>query len=257
VEAKDLDRLKLTLAFDGAKFSGWQSQPNHNGIQDHLLEGFARLLRNEDSLQFAVKIEGAGRTDAGVHALGQVAHVDVPKGRLSLQAWRSALNANLPHEIRIMECRTVPSSFHAQQSAKGKVYRYRIWNAAILPPLELGRAWQVGNPLSIGALRSAVALAQGTHDFASFAANRGKPENSTVRSLRRVKVKKRGSLVILEFEGTGFLYRMVRLLTGSLVEIGRGRKDETWFKSLLDKPGNPKTNYLAPAHGLYLAKVIY
>ncbi len=252
-----LERLKLIVAFDGRNFSGWQSQPNRNGIQDHLIAAFDRILGQRSAATSGVKVHGAGRTDAGVHALAQVAHADVPVGRLTSTAWRNSLNAVLSPEIRIIGVRPVPFSFHAQHSAEGKVYRYRIWVGQVLPPLELGRAWHVPQPMSLEALLAAAALLEGTHDFASFAANRGHPEKSTVRTLFRVKIRKRGSLLWLEFAGTGFLYRMVRMLTGSLIQVSCGRSGQEWFKDLFENPGKRKTNYLAPAHGLYLVRVIY
>ncbi len=252
-----LERLKLTVAFDGRPFSGWQSQPNRNGIQDHLIAAVTRILGQTLTPTAAIKVHGAGRTDAGVHALAQVAHVDVPRGRFTPIAWRISLNALLPPEIRILRVSPVPFSFHAQHSVEGKVYRYRIWVGQVLPPLELGRAWHVPQPMSFETLQAAAALAEGTHDFASFAANRGSPEKSTVRTLFRIKIRKRGPLLGLEFAGTGFLYRMVRMLTGSLIQVSCGRSSQGWFKGLFENPGKQKTNYLAPACGLYLARVIY
>jgi tRNA pseudouridine38-40 synthase len=253
----DLERLRLTVAFDGKPFSGWQSQPNRNGVQDHLISAFTRLLEKNAEGPPQIKLYGAGRTDAGVHALGQVAHVDVPKARFAVTVWRSALNAVLPAEIRVLSCRVVPFSFHAQHSAKAKVYQYRIWTGEVLSPLELGRAWHIPRPLSLDRLRASSSVLEGTHDFASFAANRGKVEESTVRTLVRVNIRKRGSLLALEFGGSGFLYRMVRMLTGSLIQVGLARRDLAWLKGLLENPGGPKTTHTAPAHGLYLVRVLY
>lgn len=247
----ETDRLKLTIAYDGRPFSGWQSQRNRNGVQDHLARALTRILESP------VKVLGAGRTDAGVHALGQVAHVDVPKAKFQSSTWIAALNSYLPGQIRILKCVKVSPQFHAQYAATGKVYRYRIWNESVLHPLEIGRAWHVAKPLAVETLRAASLCVVGQHDFASFAANRGKPEKSTVRTILGISVRWRQSLLTLEFRGDGFLYRMVRMLTGSLVQVALGREDLAWMEGLIRQPGMHKTNHTAPAEGLYLVKVLY
>jgi tRNA pseudouridine38-40 synthase len=203
------------------------------------------------------KVHGAGRTDAGVHALAQTAHVDVPAKRLPTATWRVALNANLPSGIRIVACRQVSAEFHARFSATGKIYRYRIWNTETFHPLEVGRAWHVPQRLELDQLKSYALLLCGRHDFASFAANRGVPPETTVRNLQEINVRRQGSLVTLKFTGDGFLYRMVRMLTGSLVQVALGRKDENWLQRLLERPGQEKTHHTAPAEGLYLVRVLY
>ncbi|MFZ0506141.1 MAG: tRNA pseudouridine(38-40) synthase TruA [Chthoniobacterales bacterium] len=245
------DRLHLTIAYDGIPFAGWQSQPNRNGVQDHLEAALAKILDRP------ARVHGAGRTDAGVHALAQAAHVDVPAKRFPTSTWRVALNANLPSSIRIVACRRVSREFHARFSAKGKVYRYRIWNTETFHPLEVGRAWHVPQRLAVDDLMTYAGQFRGQRDFASFAANRGVPPETTVRNLQDIKVRRQGSLVTLEFTGDGFLYRMVRMITGSLVQMALGRKDGDWLKELLEKPGKKKTNHTAPAEGLYLVRVLY
>jgi tRNA pseudouridine38-40 synthase len=245
------ERLRLTIAYDGREFAGWQSQPNRNAIQDHIEAALVKILDR------AARVHGAGRTDAGVHALAQVAHVDVPAKRLPTATWRVALNANLPSGIRIIACRQVPGEFHARFSAKGKVYRYRIWNAETFHPLEVGRAWHVPQRLDVAKLDAYAAFFRGEHDFASFAANRGTPPETTVRNLQRIQVRRQGALVTLELSGNGFLYRMVRMITGSLVQVALGRRDPDWVKELLREPGKEKTHHTAPAEGLYLVRVRY
>src|SRR3954453_1385723 len=145
-------RLKVIVAYDGAPFAGWQSQPNGNTIQDHLERAFIAVTGEPR------RVHGAGRTDAGVHALAQCAHVELRERTLPAAQWPHALNASLPASIRVLSCRYVPASFHARFSAKGKVYRYRIWNDAILPPLELKRAWRVHSPISFELLSMAARL---------------------------------------------------------------------------------------------------
>ena len=245
------ERLHLTIAYDGRTYAGWQSQPNRNAVQDHIEAALAKILDRP------ARVHGAGRTDAGVHALAQAAHVDVPAKRLPTATWRVALNANLPSGIRITACRRVPEEFHARFSARGKVYLYRIWNTEIFHPLEVGRSWHVPQRLDADDLIIYAGLFCGQHDFASFAANRGTPPETTVRNLQKIQVRRQGTLVALEFTGDGFLYRMVRMITGSLVQVGLGRKDSDWLKELLRVPGKEKTHHTAPAEGLYLVRVLY
>ena len=246
-------RLKLIVAFDGAPFSGWQSQANDNGIQDHLERAIKQICSEP------VRVHGAGRTDAGVHALAQCAHVDLPARRYRPERWRSALNGILPPAIRIVKCQVVPESFHARFSAKGKIYRYRIWNDEVLPPLENGRVWHVRDPLDGDAIKSAARLFIGRHDFASFAANRGAPVGDTMRSVRRIRVVWRGRSLSMEFEADGFLYKMVRLMVGVLVEVGSGKGSAGEIQSRLAHPkrGFPHARNVAPAAGLILVRVRY
>jgi tRNA pseudouridine38-40 synthase len=245
------ERLKLTVAYDGRPFCGWQSQPNQNGIQDHLRRAFSRIV------SAPVKLHGAGRTDSGVHALGQVAHVDVSRGKMSPATWTAAANAHLPAEIRVIRCQPASADFHAQYSAIGKVYRYRIWHAPVFHPMEVGRSWHVPEPLDFDILRAASDRLTGTHDFASFAANRGKASETTTRTIHQIRVLHRKELVSLEFDGDGFLYRMVRMLTGTIIRVASRRADLSWIAELLEDPGKTKTNCTAPAAGLYLVRVKY
>jgi tRNA pseudouridine38-40 synthase len=246
-------RLKLIVAYDGAPFSGWQSQRNRNGIQDHLEKAFAQICSEP------VRVHGAGRTDAGVHALAQCAHADLPARRYGPERWRSALNGVLPSSIRIMRCRFVADSFHARFSAKGKVYQYRIWNDEVLPPLENGRVWHVREPLDQARIQAAAKLFAGRHDFASFAANRGAPVADTTRTMKKVRVVIRGASLVIEFESEGFLYKMVRLIAGALVETGLGKASTDDIQSRLDhpKPASSHARNVAPAAGLILVRVRY
>jgi tRNA pseudouridine38-40 synthase len=246
-------RLKFIVAYDGGSFAGWQSQANGNGIQDHLEAAFARICSAR------LRVHGAGRTDAGVHALAQCAHVDLPARRYGTDRWVSALNGVLPPTIRIMRCQFVSDLFHARFSAKGKMYRYRIWNADVLPPLENGRAWHVRNPLDRAAMTAAANEFLGKHDFASFAANRGAPVNDTVRTIRSISVRHAGPRISIEVEGDGFLYKMVRLMVGTLVRIGFEMARPNEIRSRLASPrrGNRQARNAAPADGLFLVRVRY
>ena len=246
-------RLKLIVAYDGAPFAGWQSQRNGNGIQDQLERAIAQICSKP------VRVHGAGRTDAGVHALAQCAHVDLPARRYGEKRWRSALNGVLPPTIRIMQCKFAAQSFHARFSAEGKLYRYRIWNGEVLLPLENGRAWHVRDPIDRTALAAAAALFVGRHDFASFAANRGAPVDDTTRTLRAVRVRHSGLLLAIEFEADGFLYKMARLMAGALVEVGLGKASREEIRSRLHHPTQrfPHARNVAPAAGLFLVRVRY
>jgi tRNA pseudouridine38-40 synthase len=246
-------RLKLIISYDGASFSGWQSQAGGNGIQDHVEKAFARICSKP------VRVHGAGRTDAGVHAIAQCAHVDLPARRYSPERWVSALNGILPPAIRIMRCGFVSEKFHARFSAKGKIYRYRIWNADVLPPFENGRAWHVKNRIDAKAIGSAARHFVGTHDFASFAANRGTPETDTVRIIHAVRVRRAGSTISIQVEGNGFLYKMVRMIVGTLVRIGLGMASDDEITARLKTPRkvNLRGRNAAPADGLYLVRVRY
>jgi tRNA pseudouridine38-40 synthase len=243
-------RLKLIVAYDGAPFAGWQSQCHRNTVQDRLERAFEHIAGE------AVRVHGAGRTDSGVHALAQCAHVDVLKS-LPSDRWITALNALLPSAIRVLRCRYVSKGFHARLSAKGKIYRYRIWNASVLPPFEYRRAWHLTNPLDLHILKSAAKHFVGTHDFVAFAANRGEPESSTIRKVNSVRVRQKGPCITIEFDGDGFLYKMVRLMVGGLVKcaLGKLRTEEIASRLHCSKAGF--TRLAAPAEGLYLVRVRY
>src|ERR1700730_13193380 len=184
-------RLKLIIAYDGAAFAGWQSQKHRHTVQDEL----ERALEKIGGIK--VRVHGAGRTDAGVHALAQCAHVDLPDRRLPPERWMHALNSVLPRTVRVLRCRFVSQSFHARFSATGKLYRYRIWAAPVLPPLELTRAWHIFGPLDVDLLKAAPQRFVGKHDFAAFAANRGKKKEDTVRTIRPVDVRKNGPQIAI------------------------------------------------------------
>jgi tRNA pseudouridine38-40 synthase len=252
--AEAQERLKLTIAYDGRPFSGWQSQADANGVQDHIEAAFLSVGG------IRLRIHGSGRTDAGVHATGQVAHVDVPRGRLAPATWQAALNANLPPGIRIIRASHVrggDDGFHARFSATGKRYIYRIWNASYMHPLEIGRAWHVPRALDRGILCQAASRLVGRHDFARFTANRGQKETDTVRTIHRMDIRTRGPLITLTVEGDGFLYKMVRLITGTIVRIAEGRAPLSFIHDLLSPHIRARTHFMAVAEGLYLNRVLY
>ena len=253
-------RLKLTLAYDGRPFAGWQSQRGRATVQD-TVEAAVTLLGGPPPGGGPTRVHGSGRTDTGVHALGQVAHFDPPAGtRLGEAEWHRALNAVLPPTIRVMRCESVRPDFHARFDATGKIYRYRLWHGEVLPPLEYGLAWHLHGCLSESLLRRGARLFEGRHDFSAFCANRGEENEQArdkVRIIRRVDFEQQGELIALTFEGDGFLYKMVRMIVGALVRVARGHEDLDRLADLLARPTQKKPGWQAPPDGLSLIKVLY
>lgn len=253
-------RLRLTIAYCGTPWRGWQSLAGGGAVQDEL-EAAVRKATG-----IVTNIQGSGRTDAGVHAEGQVAHMDVPETvRMTDGAWIKALNACLPLTIRVLHCTDAAPDFHARFSATGKVYRYRIWRPEMLSPFESDRAWHVYGPLDMPALNECLHRITGTHNFVRLSANRGDmpevkrrtlPHKST-RTIQRADVCENGNVLELEFEGDGFLYKMVRLIVGSVIQVARGRATVDWFAELLASPEGLQSHQTAPAAGLYLVRVMY
>ncbi len=244
-------RLKLTVAYDGAAFAGWQSQAHRNTVQDTLEHAFQKISGTR------IRVHGAGRTDAGVHALAQCAHADLPDRRLSLERWTKALNSTLPPAIRILRCQFMPQNFHARFSATGKLYRYRIWAAPILPPLKFGRAWHISSPLDVDLLKTAGKKFVGTHDFAVFAANRGQKEQDTMRTIWSVQIRRSGPRIAIEIAGDGFLYKMVRLMVGAMTQVALNKMNVDEIVARLKSGHTDGSRFVAPAKGLYLVKIWY
>ncbi len=242
--------LKLTLSYDGTAYAGWQRQTNALAIQQVVEEAFAHLTGG-----VAPSIIGAGRTDAGVHALGQVASVitDIDLAPVAVQR---ALNMRLPDDIRIMAVDDMPPTFHAQFDAVGKAYRYRMITRQVMPPLERGIAWHTPWPLDVGAMHAAVAHLRGTHDFASFQAS-GSAITDTVRTVERLDLVEADGALMLEVEGDGFLRHMVRIITGTLVEVGMGQRTPAMIPEVLASRRREAAGKTAPPHGLTLVSVRY
>jgi tRNA pseudouridine38-40 synthase len=252
-------KLRITLAYDGRPWKGWQSQPGGETIQDQLEAAVLKLTGQRTSLY------GSGRTDAGVHARAQVAHFEVTDCDWKMEAWQRALNATLPLSIRVLHCEPVDDDFHARFSAKGKVYEYRIWRGDQISPFEVGLAWHLHGALDMTLLSQGAQLICGPHNFARLSANRGdisevqRRENAEglTRTIQRVEVHEEGDILRFEFEGDGFLYKMVRLMVGSLVHVARGRSSVDWIRELVEEPEGTKSHHCAPADGLYLVRVKY
>ena len=245
-------RLKLILAYDGTLFAGWQSQIHGNTIQDQLEKAIRQVVGK------TVRVHGAGRTDAGVHALAQCAHIDLPDRARSPNDWQRTLNALLPPQIRVVRASYVSNKFHARFSVVAKTYRYRIWAAPILPPLEVRRAWHIIAPLDFAKLRLAASAFEGQHDFAAFAANRGNAPISTIRTIHRVKTRKSGPMIAIEFEGDGFLYKMARLMVGAIIGCASGKISAQNIKDrLTSSTPASAARLVAPADGLILVRIRY
>jgi tRNA pseudouridine38-40 synthase len=258
--APGFKRLHLTIAYCGTPWKGWQSQEGGGGVQDEINTAIKKATG------IVTQVQGSGRTDAGVHALAQVAHCDVPETvRMNGDAWVNGLNACLPLTIRVLHAEEADPRFHARFDAAGKVYRYRIWRPRMLSPFEADRAWHVYGPLDMDALRWCCEKLTGTHNFIRLSANRGDmPEterrtlpDKTTRTIHRADLREAGDVLELEFEGDGFLYKMVRLIVGSLIHVARKREPKEWFESLLSDPSGKQSNQTAPACGLYLVRVNY
>jgi tRNA pseudouridine38-40 synthase len=244
--------LKLTLQYDGTQYVGWQRQAEGTSIQG-LLEAALQPLAGTP-----VTVHGAGRTDAGVHALGQVASVTMAT-TLEGGTLVRALNAVLPPDVRVMAAEDAPAEFHARYSATGKRYEYRIVNAPIVSPFIHRYAWHLIPRLDVDAMRKASAALVGRHDFGAFRAA-GSAAHSSVRTIRRLEWTEGGGCdcpFVMHIEGDGFLRHMVRTIAGTLVEVGLGRRPPEAAISLLEARDRTLAGPTAPAHGLFLARVLY
>lgn len=250
-------RLKIVIAYDGRPYLGWQSQSGGNTVQDFLNEALEAVSKQP------LRIHGSGRTDTGVHALGQTAHFDPPAdSTMNPYNWVPALNTKLPPTIRVMDAEEVPEDFHSRFSAIGKRYFYDLCTDPVLPPLKAGLAWHLPRLLDADVLQQALDLFVGKHDFHAFAAYRGNEQEDTdyVRTVFSAKLETLGDGYRLRFHGDGFLYRMVRMLVGAAVKASQGRLRLDDLAGYLDQAaGLPygKAPLCAPADGLYLEKVIY
>ncbi len=245
-----LPTYRMTVAYHGGAFAGWQRQPGKATVQQALEEAAARIWKTP------VVMQASGRTDTGVHACGQVVSFQA-RATHAPPILARALNANLPSSIRVTALKCVTEDFHARFSATGKIYEYRIWNAPLADPFQEGLIWHVLRPLEVTAMRRAARVFIGKHDFAAFTSNPGYARRTTVRTMRRVSLRRVGSEIILRFEADGFLYRMVRNLVGGLVQVGLGKLSAAELGKILKSGKRASVPPTAPAHGLYLMRVFY
>lgn len=241
--------ILLVIEYDGTDFRGWQRQVEERTVQGEL-ERALREVTDEE-----LTVAGAGRTDAGVHARGQVA-VFLTKARMPPEAFAPALNSVLPADMSVLESREVARDFHPRKDAEGKIYLYRVLNQPVRPAIERRRAWHVQVPLDVELMREGAKHLVGFYDFSSFATDRRGMNN--YRELWRLNVTGRaGEEIELVLDGSGFLYQMVRTIVGSLVEVGRGKEEPGWVKRSLDARDRRAAGPTAPPWGLYLVRVNY
>ncbi|MDQ3329339.1 MAG: tRNA pseudouridine(38-40) synthase TruA [Planctomycetota bacterium] len=258
--------LKLTLAYDGTNYSGWQVQPDRPSVQGTLRDAFSRLTGEQAT------INGAGRTDAGVHALGQVANLRTDT-KLPIERLLLGLQHYLPDDVAIRDIVDVPFEFHATLSARRKTYRYVVRPSRLRDPFSRGFAWRISHELDVQAMGEAASHLVGTHDFKCFE-TQGSPRAETVRTLFQADVFRapewpvmsaafepqrddRGSYVVVEVTGDGFLYNMVRAISGTLVEVGLGKRSPASVASLMSNGRRAAAGQTAPPHGLFLVRVDY
>jgi tRNA pseudouridine38-40 synthase len=247
--ADKLTNIKLTLMYDGTGYNGWQIQPEGRTIQGEL----TRVLSLLDERH--VTVHGAGRTDAGVHAEGQVASLRLER-QFPLRELRDAINGNIDRDIRVFQAELADDSFHARLSARLKTYRYRIWTQDVVSPFMRRYVHHFRSPLDIAAMRQAANLLEGQHDFRAFTVSSSDAETS-VRTIQRVDViEEEGGLAIL-VAADGFLRYMVRAIAGTLIEVGRGRLSALSVETALSSKDRSQAGPTAPACGLTLLRVDY
>jgi tRNA pseudouridine38-40 synthase len=244
-----MPRIALLISYDGGPFSGWQSQPGDRGVQDAVESALSKIGEH-------ARITGAGRTDAGVHARGQVAHFDARREweprRLAL-----AVNAHLPESVSVMKARAVKDGFDARRSALSREYRYFIWNAGTCyPHIKPYVYWLHGTHYDWNAASEAASLMEGRHDFGAFCRAADKPDN-TLRTVKRARVTRRGSLVTFKITADAYLANMVRIAAGNLLSVAEGKRSADWFELLLRGGDRRESARTLPASGLFLWRVAY
>lgn len=243
---------KLIIAYDGTNYCGWQVQPNGTSIQELIQEKLSVISRTK------ITLIGSGRTDAGVHALGQTAHFHSPFIQ-DFHRFLRSLNALLPADIRILHIEEVPQNFHAQYSTIGKIYHYHLHLSDVIDPFTRLYRLHVREKIDLDLLKKAALQFIGTHDFTSFTnqAHLGSASRNPVRTLRRLDIIEQPGGVRLEFEGDGFLYKMVRNIVGTLLEIAAGKSPLEELRVILAAKDRKKAGQAASPHGLFLVKVLY
>lgn len=241
--------IKLTLEYDGTDYVGWQLQPNGRSIQGELEKALETLLKAP------TRVHGSGRTDSGVHALGQVASFTTER-TIPLKAFDKGLNSLLPRDIAVLKAEEAEEGFEARKNAKGKLYRYTILNRPMRSPVERRYVWEVFQRLDVEAMIGASRCLLGTHDFAAFRASDCEAK-TTVRELRRIDFEREGDRIAISFEASGFMKHMIRNLVGTLVEVGLGKMSVQSVRETLESRERIRAGPTAPGKGLCLVAVRY
>ncbi|MDD2707549.1 MAG: tRNA pseudouridine(38-40) synthase TruA [Verrucomicrobiae bacterium] len=243
--------LKATIAYDGGAYVGWQRQISGMTVQQRLEDVLKQLAGR------IVTTHGASRTDQGVHALGLVVGWKWDLKRMPVEQLRRALNGLLPADIRVLKLARAKAGFNARFDAKWKLYRYRILNRDVADPFRRAGTWFIFGKMDVKAMRKAAACFVGKHHFGAFAVNPGYERTSMVREIRRCLVRSKGDEIQIEVEGNAFLYKMVRSMVGTLVEVGMGKRPADSIRTLLVSRDRRQAGKTAPPQGLYLVKVFY
>jgi len=241
--------IKITIEYDGAAFYGWQRQPKLRTVQGEIVNCLSALAGHE------ILIDGSGRTDGGVHAFGQVASFKWT-GKIPVTKLMYVMNHRLPKDIYITSLEVVEDDFHARFSAVGKCYTYRLYKSETPSPLKRRHAYRVSTKIDVQAMQRASEFLVGEHDFKSFMAS-GSFVTDTIRTIYRIDVEELGDEIHLRFYGNGFLYNMVRILTGMLVDIGNGKKSADDVAKIIAAEDRTLVEHTAAAEGLYLTEVYY
>lgn len=243
----------LILQYDGTRYNGWQRQGNTSNTIQEKLERILEQLYGEP-----VELNGSGRTDAGVHALRQIANYRVPRmmSRHSCRQIQAYFNQYLPQDIRVLHVAKVDDRFHARLNAESKIYEYRIDCGEIANVFERRYLLRLEEPLNLDKMQEAASFLIGTHDFKSFCANRHM-KKSTVRTIYEITFEQSGDILKIRYRGDGFLYNMVRILTGTLIEVGMGDRLPSQITPALEGLDRSLAGFTAPAHGLFLVDVLY
>lgn len=244
-------RIKLVVAYDGTAYAGWQVQPNGVTVQEKIEEAIKKITGE------TVKIHGSGRTDQGVHAIGQVAHFDLVTSEISFDSLLRGMNAILPQDIRILTVCKAAHDFHARRSAKWKEYRYFIWNDKVIPPHHRLYKTFIRQKLDVKAMNKACSMLIGRHDFSAFTANPNREVESNIRSLTALKVIRKGKEIVIIARSEGFLYKMVRSIAGYLIRVGEGALPPQKTLEILKSRQRTAMVPTAQPHGLFLWKVSY
>ena len=242
--------IRIKITYEGTRYQGWQKQETSDNTIQGKFEKLLSLMCGEE-----ITIQGSGRTDAGVHALGQVANFHT-RSTMSTSEMLAYINQYLPEDIAVVEAEEVPERFHSRLNAKGKRYSYRVWNGCIPNVFWRRYVHTVPEELDIQAMKEAAVHLLGEHDFKSFTSTK-KGKKSTVRRIDRIGIDKEGDMITFIYEGNGFLYHMVRILTGTLLEVGKGKRTPHSIPDLLLAKNRELAGELVPGKGLVLEEVYY